>query len=444
MTKLSTLREAGVAGGLVAILLALGACSDVEGDNAGKSTSITWLVENTQVSLASAEQIVQDFEALNPDINVELETRPQGPEGTGIVRERLGADDMADLFTYPTNPLLPHLDPVKNILPVTGEPFMEDVSESYKKVASAGGEVYGVPFGSGSAAAVLYNKKVYEELGLTVPATWDEFMENNEKIAAAGRTAIIQTYGTNLTAQLFVVGDFANVALADPYFAEKYTANETRYATHSAAIKGFEHHSQAYAAGMFNKDAASADLGQALAMLAAGKGVHYPAMTSAIGELALSFPDQLDDIGLFPFPADNTEESALTIWLPESVHVSNSTEHAEAAMKLQAFIVSPKGCASLTAAAATGVTAPYLVETCDLPEGAPPAVQDMLPYFLDSSLNSPALALLSPAVYGLPGSALDYIAIEVGSGVIAAADGAELYDWEVEKRARQLKLPGWN
>lgn len=442
MTTFSSLRQTAMASGLATLLLALGACSNFEGASADKS--ITWLVEDTPASLASAEQVVRDFEALNPDINVELEMRPQGGEGTGVVRERLKSDDMTDVFTYPTSPLLPQLDPENSILPVTDEPFMNDVSESFVRGASADGEVYGVPYGSGMAAAILYNKKVYEELDLTVPTTWDQFMENNKKIEAAGRTAIIQTYDTPLTAQLFVLGDFANVDLADPDFAQQYTANETSYATHSAAIKGFEHQSEAYAAGMFNEDASSADLGQALAMLAGGKGVHYPSMTSVIDELALSFPDQLDDIGLFHFPGTNTNESALTIWLPESVHVWSGTEDAEAAKKLQAFIASPQGCDALTAAAASGVTGPYLVETCGLPESAAPAVKDMLPYFQDSSLNRPALAFLSSVVYRLSGSVLDRIAVEVGSGTINAATAAERFDWEVSKRARELNLPGWD
>ena len=32
----------------------------------------------------------------------------------------------------------------------------------------------------------MYNKKVYEKLGLSIPKTWDEFISNSEKIKAAG------------------------------------------------------------------------------------------------------------------------------------------------------------------------------------------------------------------------------------------------------------------
>ena len=63
---------------------------------------------------------------------------------------------------------------------------------------------------------ILYNKNVYEKLGLQVPKTWAEFMANNDKIKAAGITPVIQTFEDTWTSQLFVLGDFYNVAGRDP------------------------------------------------------------------------------------------------------------------------------------------------------------------------------------------------------------------------------------
>ena len=78
---------------------------------------------------------------------------------------------------------------------------------------------------------ILYNKKIYAELGLSVPKSWAEFMANNEKIKAAGKAPVIQTFGDTWTSQLFVLGDFYNVQAAVPDFAADYTANKAKYAT---------------------------------------------------------------------------------------------------------------------------------------------------------------------------------------------------------------------
>ncbi len=53
--------------------------------------------------------------------------------------------------------------------------------DSYKEVVSEEGKIYGIPEGSSQVGGWLYNKRVYEELDLEVPKTWDELMENNEK-----------------------------------------------------------------------------------------------------------------------------------------------------------------------------------------------------------------------------------------------------------------------
>ncbi|WLQ08169.1 ABC transporter substrate-binding protein [Arthrobacter oryzae] len=426
-----------LAGSVTAAALVLTGCSAGGGESSDAKT-ITWLVDNTENTLTYAEKLAEDFHAANPDIKVEIETRPQGGDGDNIVKTKLATGDMADVFSYNTGSLFQQINPEQNLVPLTSEPFMDNVSESFKPVVTAGSEAYGVPVGTGSAGAVLYNKKVYQDLGLSVPKTWAEFMENSRKIKDAGVAPIIQTYQTTWTSQLFVLGDFANVAAANPAFAEDYTANKVKYSTDPAAIKGFEHQEEAFKAGLFNEDFASATYAQGLEKLVNGDGAQYPILSFALPEIKVSYPDQLNDLGLFPLPGDDASKNRLTVWLPGGVYLPKSTENVEEAKKFLAFIASKEGCASQTAA--VGANGPYLVEDCTLPDDVPAAVKDMLPYFEDESKNSPALEFLSP----VKGPALEQITVEVGSGIRSAKDGAALYDEDVKKQAQQLNLPGWN
>ena len=124
---------------------------------------------------------------------------------------------------------------------------------------------------------MLYNIPLYKKLGLEVPKTWAEFMANNEKVKADGSAAPVQqTYGETWTAQLFVLGDFHNVAAADPSFAEQYTAGKAKYATTPAALAGFENQQKVKDAGYFNKDFASAKLNDGIKAVATGTAAHYP------------------------------------------------------------------------------------------------------------------------------------------------------------------------
>lgn len=438
MANTGTRHWVALAGGATALAVALTGCAGGSASGGGSEKTITWLIDNTENTVSYAEQIAEDFNVANPGIKVEIETRPQGGEGDNIVKTRLSTGDMADVFSYNSGSLFHQISPEQNLLPVTNEPYMANVSDSFKPVVTAGKEVYGVPVGTGNAGAVLYNKKVYEKLGLEVPKTWAEFMENSRKIKDAGVDPIIQTYQTTWTSQLFVLGDFANVAAANPGFAADYTAGKAKYATDPAALKGFEHLEEAGKAGLFNKDFASTTYAEGLEKLANGEGAQYPILSFALPELKVTFPNQLNDIGLFPLPGDDASKNALTIWLPGGVYIPKSTENVEEAKKLQAFIASKAGCESQTKA--VGANGPYLVNDCELPEDVPTAVKDMLPYFEDESRNSPALEYLSP----VKGPALEQITVEVGSGIRSAKDGAALYDEDVKKQAKQLNLPGWN
>ena len=62
----------------------------------------------------------------------------------------------------------------------------------------------------------------------------------------------------------------------------------------------------------------------------------------------------------------------------------------------------------------------------------------MIPFF-DANKTAPALEFLSP----IKGPNLEQITVEVGSGIKSAKEGAEMYDKDVEKQAKQLDLDGW-
>lgn len=86
-----------------------------------------------------------------------------------------------------------------------------------------------------------------------------------------------------------------------------------------------------------------------------------------------------------------------------------------------------------------GANGPFVVQGCSLPEDVLPGVAEMLPYFQEEGRTAPALEFLSP----IKGPALEQLTVEVGSGIRDAQSGAELYDQDVAKQARQLGLDNW-
>ncbi len=428
--------------------LLLSACGSSGGGDPTSSTSdtaaastapieISFLVDNSDSTVATAKALVDGFKAVEPNITITTETRPQGAEGDNAVKTRLATGDMTDVFWYNSGSLLQALDPAQNLAPLTDEAFQADVDQGFKDAVAFDGQVYGVPASAAMGGGILYSKKIYDQLGLTVPTTWAEFMANNEKIKAAGIDPVIQSYADTWTSQLFVLADFHNVAAAQPDWAAKYTANQAKYVD-DPALKGFQRLEEVSKAGYFNKNYASLKFDQALAYLSEGKGAQYPMLTFALPALVGIDKTNADTIGFFAQPGDDAASNGMTLWEPAALYVPTSTEGDKlaAVKKFLAFVASPAGCDAQTTA--LGATGPYVIKTCTLPDSVPLMVQEMQAY-VSAGKSTPALEFLSP----VKGPNLEKITVEVGSGIAAAADGAARYDEDVKKQAQQLGLEGW-
>jgi raffinose/stachyose/melibiose transport system substrate-binding protein len=438
MVRTSPRRRAALVA-FTAGLLALSGCSAGDlGSSDGEGNTLSYLIDNEPSSIKTAEALAKAFNAKYPDLKVKVETRPQGGEGDNIVKTRLSTGDMTDVFAYNSGSLFQALKPEQNLQPLDDQPYVGNLDAAFKKTVTAGGKLFGAPGGGTVGGGILYNKAVYSKLSLQVPKTWADFMANNAKIKAAGIAPVIQTYQDTWTSQVIFLADFHNLAAVQPDFADKYTNNQAKMANTPAALRGFQRLQEVHDAGYQNTDFASAKLENGLKMLADGTGAHYPMLTFTVATIASTSPDKVKDVGFFALPGDDAAKNGLTVWEPGGVYIPKTTTGSklDAAKKFLAFIASPEGCDTIGKAVAP--TGPFVVKGCNLPADVPTAVKDMQPYF-DAGTLTPALEFLSP----VKGPALEQICVEVGSGIRKAADGAALYDRDVQKQAQQLGLPGW-
>ncbi len=424
MRKLSILLMA-----LVLIVASVSMPASAEG------TTLTLLIDNTSPTAGIEAVAALAQEKLG--ISLEIEVRPGGAEGENVVRTRLAAGEMADLCYFNSGSLLSSLNPAQNFVDLTSMPYMSTFSDSYKQTVTVDGKVYGVPSGSSFAGAWLYNKKVYADLGLTVPNTWDELMANCEKIKAAGKTAVIASFGDDWSSQLILLADFYNVQKENPNFAQDFNNNKAKYATDPAAFKAFQKMAEVYQKGYMNKDYNTNTYDYALQMLVNGDGVQYPMLTNAITNIEKNFGrEAADNIGVFGQPGDSADDHGLTVWMPNSIYVYKNGANVDAALKWVEYFVSPEGVAAY--AAATAAEGPYVVSGVQMPETAYAGVKEMMPYF-EAGKTAPALEFIT----SVKGPNSPQICIECMGGLRTPEECAAEYDADVEKQAKQLGLAGW-
>ncbi|MCJ7843198.1 extracellular solute-binding protein [Lederbergia sp. NSJ-179] len=425
----------------VLLLVIMAACSkdsdskpNGENTDGDSETTLTFLIGN-QAVLDGIEAVAEDIKE-KYNITTEIELRPGGSEGDNIVKTRLATGEMTDLNMYNSGSLLKALNPKEYFVDLSGEPFIDRLNDAFVETVSVGDAIYGIPGESSNAGGWMYNKSIYEELGLEVPHTWEQLMENNEIIKKAGKIPVIASYKDTYTSQVILLGDYYNVHTEMPEFAEQYTANKAKFADTPIALRGFEKIQELQKAGYYNDEESSTSYEDALEMLATGEAAHYPMITSALSAINSNYPDQIDNIGFFGQPGDDPDNHGMTAWMPGGIYINKESKHVDAAKKWVEYFVSDEGLETyMSVMKADG---PYMVEGIELPDDSYEAVKDMITY-IDSGKVASALEFYSP----LKGPNLEQITVEVGLNMVSPKEGAEKYDRDVERQAQQLNLEGW-
>lgn len=223
-----------------------------------------------------------------------------------VLKTRLAAGEMTDLLVYNSGSLLRAMDPSEYLMDLTGQPFTDKYDDIYRRSVTVGGVVYGVPFASTQSGAVMYYKPIYEELGLKIPHTWDDFLANCQTVEQAGYTACLSSTASKSMTQVLFLGDHYNVMAFDHDFAARFESGEAGYASHRAALRSWEKYEDLLPC--FQEGHKEASYGQVCRMLAGGEGAHWICLTQALSNIySLYGKEAADRIGVFGIPGDDMQ-----------------------------------------------------------------------------------------------------------------------------------------
>lgn len=130
--------------------------------------------------------IIDKFNAENPDIKIEMNTVPD--PGT-VLTSRISSGDIPVIFSdYPTQQQFKQKVANGYVKDLSGQEFLKNVNESSLDMTKQDdGGYYALPY-SRNYIGVYYNMDMFDVNGLTVPTTWEEFVNVCETLKAAGIT----------------------------------------------------------------------------------------------------------------------------------------------------------------------------------------------------------------------------------------------------------------
>lgn len=316
---------------------------------AAEGTTLTFLVGDTQMQEWFTQTFPQYISGDNEDgIKVEVEYQA---EAANVLQVKAAADEIPDMMSLGLPQQMIDEGYFYNL---SDESIWDDLYPSIKDqtVDVKSGNNYFAPLGSG-AMGLFYNKDMFDELGLTPAATWDEFVANLEAIKAA-YPDVEPFYMGGADSYMFghlnewsVMGD-AKVKLGYADYESALAANDLEKLGWNTEEDGilatfYDDMIELQEKGLINSNVVTATNENQLEMFATGKVAVISNGLWAVNSILNYNPDATEFVGFSAYPAFTDDMESMVGSTTEGyVTISSSCENLDAALKVLHDMFSPE------------------------------------------------------------------------------------------------------
>lgn len=289
-----------------------------------------------QEDRAQYEEIIAAFEAANPGITVNFEayeaanyntilsTALSGGTGPDIMMVRAyGAFETVASAGY-----LMALDE-ETVPGLTSLPEPALAAETLRE----DGQIYAVPFAS-QTMLVIYNRDIFDQLGLEEPSTWDELIAVSQAIEEAGMFAFAN--GTGEAWQNETIVSALGSSIIGKDFYDDLMAGDTDFTDERfvAALRALDEIKEYFPDGFQGLDYPSSQQ-----LFASGMAGMFAGGSFEIANFRSQNPDI--NLGVFPAPvAEEGDEHLVGLYFDGGYAGNANTEHPEAVQAFLSFTAS--------------------------------------------------------------------------------------------------------
>lgn len=246
---------------------------------------------------AAFQTVVDRFQEEYPDIDVTLNTFDHEAYKTAI-RNFLATDPPDVALWFAGNRMKFFVDQglILDISDLWDEAGFNETMASSRSAFTVDGAQYGVPWGY-YQWGVFYRQDIFDQYGLDVPETWDEFLAVGDTLVENGITPV--TIGTKFLWTAAGWFDYLNLRINGYDYHMQLTAGEVPY-TDSRLDAVFDTWRDLLERGFFLENHATYSWQEAQAPFINGQAAMY-----LIGNFItpdLESAGVIDNVGFFPFP----------------------------------------------------------------------------------------------------------------------------------------------
>ncbi|RXZ82189.1 extracellular solute-binding protein [Paenibacillaceae bacterium] len=290
------------------------------------------------------DKIIEQFESEYKHIKVDVQPVKYDDYYT-LLKTKIAGGDIVDVFTLNAGGQTKLFNDGGYLEDLTGKDFMANFEPNVLAEQAIEGKNYIMPLNAGPIA-VFYNKKIFSDLGIEIPRTYDALIAAAEKIKASGKTPFALGWKDGWPLGMWLSRDFpSNTVLVEKQtdFFDKLEKGQAKFVDNPAALTVISHALDMFKYG--NKDQLGVDYNGAIDLFAREEAAMMYMGTWPLGDIEKKNPELYNDgMGYFPYPFSNDESLNKLEFNPDaSLAVNSNSEHKEAALQFLAFMSSKQG-----------------------------------------------------------------------------------------------------
>lgn len=294
---------------------------------------LTFTTDNNDPAPKAAwEQLVADFEAENPDIDVQMNIMDREAYKTAI-RNFLTSDPPDVANWYPANRMQPFVDAglFMDISDVYAENNLNTLLASTLPIVTQDDKQWMVPY-TYYQWGMYFNRTVYDQVGAAVPSTWEEFLANCEKFKAAGIDCL--TTGSSQLWPIAGIFDYLNLRTNGYEFHKALTNGEVSW-TDDRVRATFAEWAKLLPYTTANH--AAIDWQDAVPLIVQGKAANYVMGNFAVAAFKEGGMTN-DTLGFLPFPTINPDVPRAEEAPTDAVFIPAGAKNVDDAKKFMAYV----------------------------------------------------------------------------------------------------------
>ena len=302
-----------------------------------KGVTLTFGIPTQWANKASFKQLIDKYNQTGNTVEVQA---LDDSNYINLTLTKIATNDCWDLVWAKVGVEATQYNVDKNFVDLSNEPWISRVSDNaLSGFLKVNGKVYAAPFDGSGVMGVLYNKKVFQDLNITIPKTETEFQAVCDTIKAKGITPIYFP-----TKDLWPIIMYQSTAwpaqwVADPTILDKLNTNQMKWADVPGALAEAKRMVTYYNKGYFNKDLITATYDMALKNIADGTAAMWVVGDWVAGDFATKYPTA--PIGMFTRPTESGD-NYVAVTAPDGLYISNNSKNPDSAKDFVNFWVTPE------------------------------------------------------------------------------------------------------